>query len=211
MNGKLAFIACVERGKLEDQTILLCRSIRRFGGAYRNAPIYVFQPRRQMDVSERTLALLRKLGAMRIAEPLNLDFSDEGTLNKIFVCAYAERVLDEPMLVFLDSDTVVIGEPGDLALPPGIDIAIRPAHSTRLNSQGPADPIDAYWQRVFQDRALREVPIVETELGRCVRAYFSAGLIAGPTRGRCLPRVGGRFPEPGEPRDRSRRRCPSNG
>ena len=166
MNGNLAFIACVERGRLEDQTILLCRSIRRFGGVYRDAPIYLFQPHPGMDVSERTLAVLCELGAVHISEPLNLDFSDEGTLNKIFVCAYAERVLDESTLVFLDSDTVLIGEPADLALPPGIDIAIRPAHSTRLNSRGPTDPIDAYWQRVFQDRALRDVPFVETELGR---------------------------------------------
>ena len=95
MNGNLAFIACVERGRLEDQTILLCRSIRRFGGVYRDAPIYLFQPRPGMDVSERTLAVLCELGAVHISEPLNLDFSDEGTLNKIFVCAYAERVLDE--------------------------------------------------------------------------------------------------------------------
>ena len=70
--------------------------------------------------------VLRELGAVPISEPLNRDFSDHGTLNKIFVCAHAERVLDEPTLVFLDSDTVVIGEPADLDLPPGIDIAIRP-------------------------------------------------------------------------------------
>ena len=34
LSNTLAFLVCVESGKLEDQTILLCRSIRRFGGAY---------------------------------------------------------------------------------------------------------------------------------------------------------------------------------
>jgi hypothetical protein len=174
----LAFLACVERGKLEAQTILLCRSIRQFGGAYRDAPIYAFQPRRGRDAGERTLAALHELGVVHIPEVLNTDFSEIGTLNKVFVCAYAERILDEPTLVFLDSDTVVIAEPTDLDLPPETDIALRPAASARMNSRGPIDPIDAYWQRVFHDRPLSEVPFVDTELGTRVRAYFSSGLIA---------------------------------
>jgi hypothetical protein len=178
VSSNLAFLACVERGKLEDQTILLCRSIRTFGGAYRDAPIYVFQPRPGTELSKNTLAVLRQLDVIHIPETLNLDFSEYGTLNKVFVCAYAERVLDEPTLVFLDSDTVVLAEPTDLDLPSGTDIAIRPADSTSLNSRGPVDPIDAYWQRVFHDRALDEVPFVDTELGRRVRAYFSSGLVA---------------------------------
>ena len=178
MSHHLAFLACVERGKLEAQTILLCRSIRRFGGAYRDAPIYAFQPRRGRDAGEPTLAALHGLGVVHVSEILNHDFPEYGTFNKVFVCAYAERVLDEPILVFLDSDTVVIAEPTDLDLPPETDLAIRPADSTRLNSRGPIDPIDAYWQRVFHDRALSDVPFVDTELGRRVRAYFSSGLIA---------------------------------
>jgi hypothetical protein len=178
MSGKLAFLGCVERGKLEDQTILLCRSIRQFGGAYRDAPIYTFQPRHGTEVGEPTLAVLGELGVVHISEVLNTAFADYGTLNKIFVCAYAERVLPETVLVFLDSDTVVTGEPAGLDLPPDVEIAIRPADSTHLNSRGPGDPLEAYWQRVFYDRGMDEVPFVETELGRRVRAFFSAGLVA---------------------------------
>jgi hypothetical protein len=178
VSSNLAFLACVEPGKLEHQTILLCRSIRTFGGLYRDAPIYVFQPRTGADLSDGTLDVLRQLEVTHIREALNTDFADHGTLNKVFVCAYAERALNEPNLVFLDSDTVVIAEPKELDLPVGTDIAVRPADSTSLNSRGPADFIDAYWQRVFKDRALPRVPFVETELGRRVRAFFSAGLIA---------------------------------
>jgi hypothetical protein len=168
----------VERGKLEAQTILLCRSIRQFGGVYRDAPIYAFQPRRGREAGKSTLAALRALGVVISAVPLNADVSEKGTLNKIFVSSHAEGVLDEPRLVFMDSDTVVIAEPADLDLPPGVDVAVRPADSTRLNSVGPGDPMEAYWRRVFHDHPMDEVPFVSTELGRRVRAYFSAGLIA---------------------------------
>jgi len=47
-----------------------------------------------------------------------------------------------------------------------------------MNSTGPADPLDAYWQRVYDLFKLSREPFVETELGRQVRAYFSSGLIA---------------------------------
>jgi hypothetical protein len=174
----LAFLACLERGKLEDQTVLLCRSIRKFGGAYSRAPIYLFQPRPGMEPSQRTLASLGGLGAVLIRKPLNLEYSDHGTLNKVFVCAYAERILDESILVFLDSDTVVVAEPTELDLPPSTDLALRPADSTHLNSRGLGDPIDMYWRRVLPGNTLEQVPFIITELGRRVRAYFSAGLIA---------------------------------
>ncbi len=87
-------------------------------------------------------------------------------------------MLEEPTLVFLDSDTVLTGEPNDLDLPSGTDIALRPAQSDRLNSLGPGDPVDTFWQRVFDDRMMDDVPFVQNELGRRVRAFFSAGLVA---------------------------------
>jgi hypothetical protein len=59
---------CVERGRLEAQTILLCQSIRRFCGAYRDAPIYAFQPRRGTQASAKTLAALEALGVIYISE-----------------------------------------------------------------------------------------------------------------------------------------------
>src|SRR5262249_26463685 len=113
-----------------------------------------------------------------IREDLNREFADLGTLNKVFACSYAERVLREPTLVFLDSDTVLLAEPSELDLPPDVDVALRPADSTFLNSEGPADPMDAFWGRVFLGRDLDDVPYVVTELGRRVRAFFSAGLVA---------------------------------
>src|SRR5439155_21712611 len=57
----LAFLACVERGPLEEQTTLLCRSIRRYGGRFRAAPIYAFQPRAGHDIAPETRRTLEAL------------------------------------------------------------------------------------------------------------------------------------------------------
>ena len=58
----LAFVACIESGPLEDQTILLCRSIRRFAGRFRDAPIYTFQPRAGTAIARETLDVLNQWG-----------------------------------------------------------------------------------------------------------------------------------------------------
>jgi hypothetical protein len=173
----LAFLACVERGPLEAQTILLCRSIRRFAGRFREAPIYTFQPRAGHEVAPRTRATLAELGATLRCELLNCAYADYPIGNKIFACAAAERTLREDVLVFLDSDTIVVDEPREFDLAAGIDVAIRPAYSVGLHSTGPGHPMDCYWRRVYDLFGIEKEWFVETEIGSVTRAYFSAGLI----------------------------------
>jgi hypothetical protein len=178
VSASLAFLLCVESGRLEEEARLLCRSIRRFGGRYRDAPIHTFQPRSGHAIGGETRAALEELGAHHHTEVLNGEHADLGTLNKVFVCARAEEILAEDVLVFLDSDTVLLGEPRELDLPEGLDCAVRPAESVALNSRGPDDPRDGYWRELDRLLGLSDVPFVETELGNRVRAFFSAGLVA---------------------------------
>ena len=174
----IAFIACVEAGRLERQTVLLCRSLRRFGGKYRDAPFFTFQPRAGLAVSSASLHALRQLGVEHNTEVLNDEFREYGVLNKVFVCARAEELLTHHTLVFVDSDTVFVGEPSDLDLKQPKLVAVRPAESAFLNSTGPTDPHDNYWQATYRICGIRNEAWVTTELGRHVRAFFSAGLIA---------------------------------
>ena len=68
-SASIAFVACVESGYLENQTMLLCRSIRRYAGKYRDAPIYTFQPRRGTTIGNDTLAGLNELGVVHDTRP----------------------------------------------------------------------------------------------------------------------------------------------
>ena len=174
----IALLICVEQGPLENQAVLLCRSLRRFGGTLRDTPVYTFQPRRGPSIQKDTLKQLSCLGATHSTETLNADFREYGVTNKIFVCSHAEKHLKEEVLVFVDSDTVFCGEPTELLLADGRDVALRPADSHRLNSTGSGGVMDEYWRRAYHLFGFTCQPFVTTEIGKRVRAFFSGGLIA---------------------------------
>ena len=111
----VAFLICVERGRLESEALLLVESLRAWGGAQAEAPVYAFAPRRGHEPEPATADRLAELGATLIAEPLVERFADIPTFNKVSVSAWAERELDHETLVFTDSDTVFVGEPAELA------------------------------------------------------------------------------------------------
>lgn len=178
--SKIAFIACVEKGYLEDQAKLLCRSIRHYGGQYRDCPIYTFQPRQGTDIAGETLSELQRLNVTHITATLNDIYPDYPIGNKIFVCAWAERNLSEEILVFLDSDTMFCSEPQAFDLPEHIIAAVRPVDRKGRGSKGENDPNDCYWQLLYDLCGVKSRPFVKTTIQQeTIRAYFNAGLIVG--------------------------------
>ena len=91
---QIAFLLCVERGRLETEALLCVESLREFGGACAGAPVYAFAPRPEQKPSPETVAALERLGAKLIAEPMVGRFEEMPTLNKVTVAAWAERELD---------------------------------------------------------------------------------------------------------------------
>jgi hypothetical protein len=175
----LAFVVCVERGALESQALLLGRSIRRFGGRFHGAPVHAFSPRSGRQPSPGALARLEELGVIHHAEPLNEEFRGYAYANKILSCARAEEILREEILVFLDTDTLVTGEPSALDLPAGTDFAALPVANARMASQGPGEANEGYWRRVYEICGITGEPFVNAAIdGRRIRAYFNSGLVA---------------------------------
>jgi len=175
----LAFVACVERGALEDQTVLLCRSIRRYAGRYRDAAVYTFQPRAGTAVADETLKALRALGAVHSDKILNARYPDCPYANKILASAEAEEKLTEDVIIFLDSDTIVTGEPADLDLPEEFAAAASPVCNRRLASTGPGDPNEPFWQTLYSTCGVTTDGRVKTVInGEWIRPYFNSGLVA---------------------------------
>ena len=196
----LAFLACVEAGPLEQKLALLVRSLRRWGGRFAGAPFYAFRPRAGAELSTDTLELFRACDVIYIDAAVNKRFAQFGLANKIYACAYAERVAPQNVLVFLDSDTVITSEPSALELPAGVDAAVRPVdfgspgaegnyaegsdywrtHFRRPCSTGPGDPFDDYWMRLYALFNLGDPEwYVQSTLDRLrIRAWFNSGLVA---------------------------------
>jgi hypothetical protein len=173
-----AFILCIEPGRLESQAILLCRSIRKFAGSYRDNPIHAFSPREGFHVSEKTAKTLSDLNVEIHQITLNKDFPHYPIGNKIFTCAYAETHFNYDTIVFLDSDTIIINEPSAINLPKQFDVAVRPVDSVNRGSTGKGSRHEDYWLKMYSILDVNPGPMVRTVTDNSlIRAYFNAGLI----------------------------------
>lgn len=172
--GEVSFLICVEANRLEPQGLLLCESLRTFGGRYRNAPILAVSPRPHLALGRSARARLQALGATYVAEPLNETASAYGTINRIVAGAWAERVCQSPYLVLLDTDMAIVAEPVFARAEAGV----RPVDLKGSASSGPADPLDAYWQRMgaFAGIEIGRLPFLRTTIDDVsIRASYNGG------------------------------------
>jgi hypothetical protein len=172
-----AFLICVEQGRLETEAILLVESLRAWGGACANAPVYAFAPRVDQQPSPETVERLESMGTTVVTEALVGRFADNPTYNKVTVSAWAERELDHKTLVFTDTDSVFLGEPAELA-DGDWDAAMRPVDRRIAGSRGKGKN-EPYWRRMYEALGVEAEPYVETGVGRTrIRAYWNSGLLA---------------------------------
>jgi hypothetical protein len=175
--SEVTFVLCIEDNAIRDQALLLCESIRAFGGRHRDAPILAVAPRPGLGVDSATCGRLEAMSVEYVEAPLNVVCPEYGSANRVFAAGWAEPRVDSEWIVVLDSDTVFLRE---LQLPTAADVAVRPVDSKGSATDGPGDPFDDYWTRLA---ALRAVPVdclpfVETT-DRChrVRASYNGGLV----------------------------------
>ena len=171
---QVSFVMCLEANRLEPQGLLLCESIRTFGGRYAKSPIIGVSPRPELALGAEARARFCDLGVTYIDEPLNLTGHPYSTINRIVAGAWAEAHLATSHLVLLDTDTVFTAEPR-FAL---ADVGVRPVDVKGTASSGPDDELDAYWARIcsFAGIAPDDLPMlcatVEQDL---IRASYNGG------------------------------------
>ncbi len=172
--SEIAFLICVEANRLEPQALLLCESIRTFGGPYRNAPILAVSPRPELAIGPEAQARLAALGVTYAVEPLNETGSSYGAINRIVAGAWAEELSSRPYLVLLDTDTLFAGEPVFVRA----DAGARPVDVKGAASSGPGDPQDAYWARICALGGLdpSRLPRITTTIDKVpIRASYNSG------------------------------------
>jgi hypothetical protein len=178
MNRELAFLIRVARGNLAAQSELFVESLRRWGGGLAGTPVYAFTSPDDAPPAE-TVTRLEGLGATHVELDLTGRRRDPPVLNKVYVCAWAERELDHRTLVFSDTDTVVLNEPRELTEGDWI-AASKPVGSSRAGGQkGPGKRNEQYWQRMYAELGVRSEPWVTSVVDRKrIRAYWNTGLVA---------------------------------
>jgi glycosyltransferase involved in cell wall biosynthesis len=169
------FVLCIENNGIRDQALLLCRSIRRFAGRYRDAPILAYAPRPGLGVDAATRRQLEALDVEYVDAPLNATCREYPPANRVFAGAHAETHSDADFLVVCDSDTVWLDEP---ELPVHADAAVRPVDSKGSATRGPGDRFEAYWARLAElgGTSLERLPFLRSTIGNeRIRASYNAG------------------------------------
>jgi hypothetical protein len=174
-----SFVLSVEEGRLEAQAVLLVESLRRFGGAYGDCPVYAVSPRPSRQIGAACREALTALGTHVVVEALIPADLAYGSIGRLAACAWAERNLGSEILVGLDDDLFFLGEP-DFSLV-GADLFARPVDVQGMCTSGAGDPFDGYWRKIAQLIGVDfdEIPWVETTVDRVVvKASYNGGMVA---------------------------------
>lgn len=164
MSAGPTFVLCIENNAIRPQALLLCESIRAFGGRHRAAPIVAVAPRAGQGVDRDTRSRLEAMDVDYVEQPLNQICPAYGSANRVFAAAWAEPRASTEWVVVLDSDTVFLDE---LALPSDANVAVRPVDAKGSATTGPGDPFEDYWLKLasLQGVALDTLPFITTTYG----------------------------------------------
>jgi hypothetical protein len=176
----VAFVCCIQPGFLEEQVVALVQSIRLFGGALRHQPVYVVSAWGEA-IGTRTCLNLEALDARLIVADLNQKLRAFAYANKAYALEWLETHHPHAVHVFLDSDTLIVDEPMDLALGAEADFAARPVDLRGICSS-PHDPTYRdYWETCCQlfDVELETLPVIHTTVDQQpIHANWNGGLLA---------------------------------
>ena len=176
---KIVFVILVSNPTQEKQASILVNSIREFGGEYANSEIYVLIG----DTVNAPCKYLVSDGINLI--PLEKDESlpNYPFVDKMQALAQAEELLDgkTETMVWMDADALVLKEPTEFILSGNKKMAIRPVNLKNNVGLLSPDPLDAYWEKIYQKTNLKleDVPIVKTYVDtQLVRSYLNCAIFS---------------------------------
>lgn len=172
----ITFVICVEGNVLGSQAILLCESLRRFGGAYRDCAIWAVSPRPSLPPAPAVVAALAGLGVQVICQPLNLTGSAYGSINRIVTGVWVESRVTTRYICMLDTDMIFVQPPRFVQAGAGV----RPVDVKGIASAGPQDPAEPYWAAVcdLAGIGLDDLPVLRASCcGSVVRASYNGGFL----------------------------------
>ncbi len=184
MEHNIKIVICTERGILEKYSVLLCRSLRQFGGDMSQTEIYSIAPRQGYYPSQKTIYELEKLGVTHLNINLNTAFKDDYFVNKFIAAGYIEKKYPESSIVFLDSDQLFFNPPTAFKLTENTDVMIRAVDRKNIGVSSKNDTEWDYWNALYK---LLEIDItklhkVETSTGELILPYFQGGMIVSKAK-----------------------------
>jgi hypothetical protein len=183
MNQSIAFIICTESGYLERMSVMFAKTLRTYGGKLKDAPIYSYAPRIGKNISSRTGKQFESLHVIHQYIPLNQEFKHYAVANKVFALSHAEANLNYDILVFADSDKLILSEPADLLLSPEDSVALTAVGSRGIGIRSEKDAEFDYWQQIYEFCNVKEISYTTTTIdAQRIQGYWNSGLVAARTK-----------------------------
>jgi hypothetical protein len=188
-SSDITFVCCVEFGWLEQQTVRMIESLRRFGGRFKDAPVIAVTPRLGPKLTRKTRAKFKECGVLHLIGSSRSPHSWLGFYNKPLALVMAEPHVVTSTACFVDSDLLFVAEPTELMFAENEDFLAFPVEIKEMGSAGPGDVFEPLWEAAAErvGITLDQIPWVNTaQSHERIRLYFNAGLMAY--------RTGSRFP-----------------
>ncbi len=174
--SQTVFMTIVNSEKTKRNARALIHSIRDFGGALRDCPIWVFAPNAQADCRD-----LAADGVQVIALNVPSRIRDYVFAAKVYACAQAEAMVvpETRSLACIDPLCVIVNPPVLFDLGNVSDAAVRPVHIRNVGLLA-TDPLDSFWQRVCETVGTVDITsTVESFVdAQCLRAYYNTHAFA---------------------------------
>lgn len=192
----MAFVHAVEPGDLEQKSIMLCESIRKFTGPYSHSKIYAVSPRKGKRVSEKTEEYYKELNVEYVYKDLNKAWYEYPFVNTAYAAQYVESLYtDKPLTIVLcDTDTVFLNSPNQLDLSNDKEIvALTPLDTLSSEiAQNENEPLSPYWTQIFSIVGVKTTNLWKVKSiieNQEVIAYFNNGLVASKSTSKIFREV----------------------
>jgi hypothetical protein len=142
----------------------------------------------------------RRLADLRVrlaSFGIERDAGDFPFAPKVYAAAAAESLVhgQADLLVWMDSDSIVVQEPEELLLDAGSTLGFRPVDHTLISSPYDA-PVDPFWAAIYRDCGISDeklFPMTASVDQNRIRPYFNAGLLVARPERRLLRSWGDDF------------------
>jgi len=185
INNPPVFVTLVRNRRDIPQTRLLINSLRSFGGAVHNCPVWIFEVNPQHAPCE-------PLKGDNIAIfPLEVPESIKSYLygDKVYAGRQAEEMADSTTrsLIWMDPSCLVINPPVLYDLSGQFDAAVRPVHIRNVGIAALV-PLDDFWKTICETVGVTDIhATVESFVDRqIIRSYFNSHAFAvNPSKKLC--------------------------
>lgn len=152
---------------------LLVDSIRRFGGALSEAPVWLV-----LDSGFEGLPELPDDEGVEILETrVREEIRGYELAGKVSACAEAEKRAASAIrsLVWLSPDTLTVNPPTQFILDEAFDAALRPVHVKNIGLRAD-EPVDGFWEGIMDCAGISDTDFEVRSFvdGQRIRAYFNS-------------------------------------